>query len=128
MALGSLAASITALTPISDLDMTNLLNTGGVELAMKAQPMFLMGQAVGKPPCIPTFATVDGNQTKPSRLCAWPDSGCDCRNPGVPRGNPLPPLPVYFSYAKCGDAAVRIAYNLFYTKDGFVPTKIFGHP
>lgn len=128
VALGSLVSSITALTAISDGDMTDLLNAGGVELALKAQPMFLIGQAVGKPPCIPTFATVDGKQPNASRLCAWPDSGCDCRNPGVPRGNPLPSFPVYFTYSKCGDAAVRIAYNLFYTKDGFVPNKIFGHP
>lgn len=126
VALGSLATT-TAVTSITDPDMSQLLDAGGVELAMKAQPMFLMGQAVGKPPCIPTFATVDGKQATPSILCAWPDSGCHCRNPGVPFQSPLPSFPVYFTYSRCGDGEVRIAYNLFYTKDGFVPNKIFGH-
>ncbi|KHN93973.1 Necrosis inducing [Metarhizium album ARSEF 1941] len=128
LTLVSLAAATAAVTPMSDADMARLLNAGGVELAMRAQPMFLTGQAVGKAPCIPSWATVNGTQAAPSKLCAWPDSGCDCRNPGVPLGSPLPSFPVYFSYTRCGDAAVRVAYNLFYTKDGFIPNKIFGHP
>ncbi|TWU76328.1 hypothetical protein ED733_005946 [Metarhizium rileyi] len=128
LAFGSLAATAFATTPISDADMENLLDAGGVGLALRAQPMFLIGQAVGKPPCIPSWAIVNGTQASASKLCSWPDSGCDCRNPGVPLGNPLPSFPVYFSFSRCGDAAVRVAYNLFYTKDGFVPNKIFGHP
>lgn len=128
LTLGSLAATTAAVTPIPDAEMEYLLNTAGIELAMKAQPMFLMGQAVGRAPCIPSWAIVNGTQAVPSKLCAWPDSGCDCRNPGVPLGSPMPSFPVYFSYSRCGNAAVRIAYNLFYTKDGFIPNKIFGHP
>ncbi|KID78867.1 uncharacterized protein G6M90_00g025780 [Metarhizium brunneum] len=128
LTLGSLAATTAAATPIPDAEMEYLLNTAGIELAMKAQPMFLMGQAVGRAPCMPSWAIVNGTQAAPSKLCAWPDSGCDCRNPGVPLGSPMPSFPVYFSYSRCGNAAVRIAYNLFYTKDGFIPNKIFGHP
>ncbi|KAK2594315.1 hypothetical protein QQS21_007960 [Conoideocrella luteorostrata] len=128
MALGSLAVPTKAVTPVSDAEMTTLLSCGSVSLAMKAQPMFLMGQMLGYQPCIPTFATVDGKQATPSELCSWPNSGCDCRNPGVPVGNPLPSFPVYYSFSKCSDTSIRIAYNLFYTKDGFSPNKIFGHP
>jgi hypothetical protein len=128
IALWALASTTTSTTPIPDAIMTDWLGRGGVQLALAAQPMFLMGQAVGYPPCMPTFATRDGKQAVSSPLCAWPDSGCYCRNPGVPLGNPLPSFPVYFSYLRCGDAEVRVAYNLFYTTDGFVPNKIFGHP
>ncbi|KAG6025406.1 hypothetical protein E4U41_001532 [Claviceps citrina] len=127
LALGSLAASARALTAVSDAEMTALLGCRAIDLAMKAQPMFLIGQMLRQPPCIPTLATPGGKQAGASKLCPWPDSGCDCRRPGTPVGNPLPSLPVYFSYSRCSETAVRIAYNLFYTKDGFTPRQIFGH-
>ncbi|KAG5989667.1 hypothetical protein E4U54_004285 [Claviceps lovelessii] len=130
LALGFLAAArttTTALTPVSDAEMTALLRDRDPALAMKAQPMFLMGQMLNRPPCIPTFATANGQQAPPSELCSWPNAGCHCRNPNTPVGNPLTSLPVYFSYKRCSETAVRIAYNLFYTKDGFAPRRIFGH-
>ncbi|EFY88462.1 hypothetical protein MAC_05514 [Metarhizium acridum CQMa 102] len=108
LTLGSLAATTAAVTPIPDADMDYLLNTAGIELAMKAQPMFLMGQAVGKAPCIPSWAIVNGTQAAPSELCAWPDSGCHCRNPGVPLGSPMPSFPVYFSYSRGDEKKGRV--------------------
>lgn len=129
LAAGCLAATASAVTPISDSDMSQMLNEGGVSLAMKAQPMFFFGQAMKQPPCIPTFATTpDGKQVPSSRLCEYPDVGCECRNPGVGIGNPSPSFPIYYSYQKCSDTSVRVAYNLFYTKDGSEPNKVFGHP
>ncbi|KAG6073366.1 hypothetical protein E4U16_004732 [Claviceps sp. LM84 group G4] len=107
--------------------MTALLRCHDPELAIKAQPMFLMGQMLAQPPCIPTLATSGGKQATPSTLCPWPKSGCDCRNPGLPVGNSLTSLPVYFSYKRCSETALRVAYNLFYTKDGFTPRGLFGH-
>ncbi|KAM3440218.1 hypothetical protein MY4824_002207 [Beauveria thailandica] len=127
------AASLLALanantTPVSDKDMNDLLNEGGVSLAIKAAPMFFFGQALDHPPCIPTYATDENNkQTPPADLCNWPNAGCNCRTPGVPIGNPSPSFPVYYSYQKCTDTSVRIQYSLFYEKDGFNPAKIFGH-
>ncbi|PNP48105.1 hypothetical protein TGAM01_v200482 [Trichoderma gamsii] len=124
--LVSLAAAI---TPISDSDMTNLLNAGGVELAMKAQPMWFFGQAMNQPPCIPTFATQpDGSQTASAALCAYPNVGCNCRTPGVAIGNPSPSFPTYYSYEKCNSTTIRIQYSLFYEKDGTQPEGILGHP
>lgn len=112
-------STVTAVTPISDNDMTNLLNEGGVSLAMKAQPMWFFGQAMDQPPCIPTWATKDGGQQTPSAgLCAWPNAGCNCRKPEIGIGNPSPDFPVYYTYSKCNDGEVRVAYNLFYEKDG----------
>lgn len=105
-------------TPISDSDMNDLLNEGGVSLAMKAAPMFFFGQALNQPPCIPTFATQNGQQTPSAGLCDWPDAGCNCRTPGVPIGNPSPSFPVYYSYEKCTDRSIRVQYSLFYEKDG----------
>ncbi|KAG5923536.1 hypothetical protein E4U42_004922 [Claviceps africana] len=130
LALGFLTAprtTTTAITPVSDAEMTALLRSRDPALAMKAQPMFLMGQMLNHPPCIPTLATPGGKQAPPSALCPWPDAGCHCRNPDTPVGNPLAGFPVYFSYKRCSETAVRIAYNLFYTKDGFAPQRLFGH-
>ena len=127
-AAGCLATTATAVTPISDSDMNSLLNEGGVSLAMKAQPMWFFGQAMNQPPCIPDFAVRNGQQTPASSLCDYPNVGCGCKNPGVPIGNPSPSFPIYYSYQKCSDTSVRVAYNLFYTKDGANPNGINGHP
>ncbi|UQC87806.1 uncharacterized protein CLUP02_13326 [Colletotrichum lupini] len=116
-----------AVTSISDTQMTTLLNEGGVGLAMAAQPMWFFGQAMNRPPCIPTHAVVNEQQTPGAELCEWPDAGCNCRKPGVGIGNPAPDFPVYYSYSKCNDNEVRVAYNLFYEKDGFTPSGVFGH-
>lgn len=82
LASSLLLATASAVTPISDADMANLLAEGGVELALKAQPMWFFGQSLDEQPCIPTFATDNGAQTPSSALCDWPDVGCDCRTPG----------------------------------------------
>ncbi|KAL0765290.1 hypothetical protein CaCOL14_012039 [Colletotrichum acutatum] len=116
-----------AVTSISDTQMTTLLNEGGVGLAMAAQPMWFFGQAMNRPPCIPTHAVVNGQQTPGAELCEWPDAGCNCRKPGFGIGNPAPDFPVYYSYSKCNDNEVRVVYNLFYEKDGFTPSGVFGH-
>lgn len=116
---GVMSVAKADVTPVSDSDMNNLLNEGGVSLAMKGAPMFFFGQALNHPPCIPTFATTkDNKQTPPADLCDWPNAGCNCRTPGVPIGNPSPSFPVYYSYEKCDDTSIRIQYSLFYEKDG----------
>ncbi|KAL7945183.1 hypothetical protein V8C42DRAFT_324838 [Trichoderma barbatum] len=123
-----LATLAAAANPISDSDMNNLLNAGGVELAMRAQPMWFFGQAMNQPPCIPTFATQNGVQTPSSGLCAYPNVGCNCRTPGVPIVNRSPSFPTYYSYQKCSDNNIRVQYSLFYQKDGTSPQGILGHP
>lgn len=110
-----------ALVSVTDSQMNDLLNEGGVSLAMKAQPMFFFGQAMNQPPCIPTFATdKDDKQTPSAALCDWPNAGCHCRTPGVAIGNPSPSFPIYYSYQKCTPDSIRIQYSLFYEKDGYV--------
>lgn len=114
-----------AVTPIPDADMARLLDEGGVSLALKAQPMFFFGRAMGRPPCVPTWATTgDGQKTASSPLCSYPNVGCDCVNPDKPIGNVAQRFPIYYSYSRCSETMVRVAYNLFYTKDG---TRISGH-
>ncbi|KAF7561767.1 hypothetical protein G7046_g2384 [Stylonectria norvegica] len=76
----SLLAAAQAVTPVSDGDMTGLLNDGGVSLAMKAQPMWFFGQALNQPPCIPTWATQGTSQTPSAGLCAWPNAGSIARS------------------------------------------------
>jgi hypothetical protein len=116
---GLLTTAALAVTPISDTEMTNLLNAGGVDLAMRAQPMWFFGQAMNQPPCYPTWATTsNGAQTPSAGLCAWPNAGCNCRKPGVGISNPGPDFPIYYTYQKCNANEVRVAYNVFYEKDG----------
>ncbi|EPS34974.1 hypothetical protein PDE_09939 [Penicillium oxalicum 114-2] len=108
--------------------MTSLLNLGGVDLADRYAPMWFFGQAMNQPPCYPTWAfsgspsTPDiydsAHQTPAAPQCEYPDVGCHCRNPGVGIGNRGPAFPVYYTYQRCSDTEVRVAYNLFYEKDG----------
>lgn len=74
--------AVSAVTPVSNDDMNNLLNQGGVDLALQAQPMWLIGQSLNQPPAYPTFAIVNGQQTPASPLCNWPNVGCSARTPG----------------------------------------------
>ncbi|QPG95091.1 hypothetical protein C2857_007638 [Epichloe festucae Fl1] len=133
LAAGFLAATATAVTPVSDADMTEMLKNNGIRLAMKAQPMFFFSQMNRYGTCIPTVVrSTKGQRTPPSNLCNWPDAGCECRNPGVKVGHPSPSFPIYFSFKKCSATSVRVAYNLFWTKDGWKEPKSplihFGHP
>lgn len=129
LASSCLAATAMAVTPVSDRDMNELLSAGGVSLAMKAQPMWFFGQAMNQKPCIPVSATQNGNQQTPSsKLCDWPNAGCDCVTPDKGIGNPSQSFPIYYSYQRCAENSVRVAYNLFFQKDGFTPQGVFGHP
>lgn len=124
----ALATGASAVTSIPDANMTDWLNAGGVELAVSYAPLWFFGQSQNQVPCIPTWAfggspdtpdTYDAaHQTKPAAQCNYPDVGCGCRNPGVAIGNPTPPWPVYYTFDQCNSTEVRVAYNLFYQKDG----------
>ncbi|KAK3987650.1 hypothetical protein QBC44DRAFT_331011 [Cladorrhinum sp. PSN332] len=117
-----------AATPISSTTMESLLNAGGVDLAHAAAPMFFFGQAMNRPPCYPTNATTaQGTQTPSVGLCDYPNVGCNCRQPGIGISNRGPSFPVYYTYNRCTPTEIRVAYNLFYEKDGTTPDQIFGH-
>ena len=129
LAGASLIAAAAAVTSYPDSTVTGWLNSGGVQLAVAAAPMWFFGQALNQPPCYPTNATdASFNQVPSGGLCGWPNAGCNCRTPGVGIGNPGPAFPVYFTFSKCSSTQIRVAYNLFYQKDGFTPDGVFGHP
>ncbi|KAI9354852.1 hypothetical protein DFJ73DRAFT_623891 [Zopfochytrium polystomum] len=104
------------------------LASDGLELAYAYSPVWFFGQSQNQPPCIPTWAfsgspsspdVFDAQHKTPSAgQCQYPNVGCGCRNPGVPIANPAPPFPIYYTFARCSDTEVRVAYNLFYEKDG----------
>lgn len=132
LAIGtSLVGYALSLTVYDDQTMQGWLNNGGAQLAIQAAPMFFFGQAMNRPPCYPTTAvTISGNvayQAASAGLCAWPDTGCNCRNPGIAINNYGPTFPTYYTYQQCNSREVRVAYNLFYEKDGFTPSGSGGH-
>jgi hypothetical protein len=127
-ALAALTHHASAATSVSDDQMNSWLNSDGLALADAYAPIYFFGQSQNQPPCIPTWAfggapdlndtfTAD-HQTPAAPQCDYPNVGCNCRNPGVGIGNPSPPFPIYYSFKKCNDNEVRVAYNLFYEKDG----------
>ena len=117
-----------AVTAITNDQMISALQTGGLDLAMAYAPMWFFGQSQNQPPCYPTWAfggTPETNdtyllehKTPPAAQCDYPDVGCNCRNPGIDIRNPGPAFPIYYTFAQCNDNEVRVAYNLFYEKDG----------
>ncbi|EFX03921.1 hypothetical protein CMQ_849 [Grosmannia clavigera kw1407] len=123
-----LAGGTGAVSSVSTDTMATWLSNGGVDLAEAAAPMWFFGQAMDEPPCYPTAALDSSNgQVASVALCDWPDTGCNCRKPGVAISNPGPSFPVYFSFLKCSSSEIRVVYNLFYQKDGFNPSGVFGH-
>ncbi|RAL02984.1 YjbQ family protein, partial [Aspergillus ibericus CBS 121593] len=126
--LGLLAAPAAAITRISNDEMNQFLNHEVVELANRYAPLWFFSQAVNQPPCYPTWAfggsptssdVYDAaHKTPAAPQCEYPNVGCKCRNPGVARGNPGPAFPIYYTFKKCNETEVRVAYNLFYEKDG----------
>ncbi|KAK3382120.1 hypothetical protein B0T24DRAFT_672132 [Lasiosphaeria ovina] len=106
------AAAATA-PPITDTAMAALLAGDGADLALAAAPMWLFIEALWQVPCYPTHATdADGQQTPSAALCSYPNTGCNCRN------HAEPPFPVYYSVSRCDLAEVRVAYNIFFEKNG----------
>ncbi|KAJ5500826.1 Necrosis inducing protein [Penicillium fimorum] len=127
--LAVLAAShVAAFSQITNEEMGSLLEAGGLDLADRYAPMWFFGQAQDQPPCYPTWAFGgspetpdvydDAHKTPGVGACEYPDVGCNCRQPGVDAGNPGPQFPIYYTYQQCTDSEVRVAYNLFYEKDG----------
>lgn len=124
----ALAATACAVTSVSNDQMSTWLNAGGVDLANAYAPIYFFGQSQNQPPCIPDWAfdgtpdtpdTYDAaHMTPPAPQCQYPNVGCNCRQPGVAIGNPAPAFPIYYSYTQCNATEVRVAYNLFYQKDG----------
>ena len=127
-AIAAVAQQATAVTSVSGDQMTSWLASDGVDLANAYAPIWFFGQSQNQPPCIPTWAfsgnpdtpdTFDeAHKTPPAPQCEYPNVGCNCRNPGVDIGNPAPPFPIYYSFKQCNESEVRVAYNLFYEKDG----------
>ncbi|KAK5653960.1 hypothetical protein OQA88_7636 [Cercophora sp. LCS_1] len=117
---------------ISDKKMQKLVEIPkGWEIAMASQPMWFFTQAMGHPTCYPTYAEdlYTREQRHPAKLCEYPDTSCHCRQPGVEPGYKGPGFPVYYSTKRCGESEIRVAYNLFYQKDGFAPgEENGGHP
>lgn len=122
------AGQTAAVTQITDDNMASLLSQGGAELADRYAPMWFFGQALNQPPCYPTWAfggsptsndVYDSSHKTPAAAqCEYPDVGCKCRNPGVAINNRAPDFPIYYTFKRCSDTEVRVAYNLFYEKDG----------
>ncbi|KAL6915469.1 hypothetical protein FSHL1_006920 [Fusarium sambucinum] len=120
LALMAFFLLVSAINHIPDKQMNEWLNAGGIPLAVAAQPMWFFGQSRNQPPCYPTWAIRAGKQAPGGGLCAFPEVGCHCRNPGVKIGNPGPKFPIYYTYNKCNDNEIRVAYNIFFDKDGFI--------
>lgn len=122
------ATGAVAVTHFSDGQMQSYLQGRGVDLAVAYAPLWFFGAALHENPCIPDWAyggsptqpdTYDQSHlTPPAKQCEYPNVGCNCRNPDVGFNHPTPAFPVYFSYRQCNSSEVRVAYNLFYQKDG----------
>ena len=124
-----LVGTVAAITGLSHTAMTHHLDRDIPALALAAAPMWFFGKLGDNDPCYPTSATdAGGHQTLGVEGCDYPDVGCHCRNPDVPPSSPGPPFPVYVSARRCQPGEVRVAYSLFYQKDGTKPEGGLGHP
>lgn len=127
-ALSLLSGSALAVTNFTNSQMQSYLDGNVSSLAQRYAPLWFFSQMDSNLPCIPDWAfsgspstpdTYDAaHLTPPAPQCEYPNVGCSCRNPGVAVNNPLPEFPIYYVYQQCNATEVRIAYNLYYQKDG----------
>lgn len=120
------------LTETTNTEMTTYLNPNNTNaatpLALRYAPLFFFSKLFDHLPCLPTWAfsgTPDkpdiydaDHKTPPAPQCEYPDVGCGCRTPGAEVGSAVEPFPVYYTVKRCSEGEVRVAYNLFYEKDG----------
>jgi hypothetical protein len=130
-----------AASSVTDVQMEDLLNSGGAILATIWAPIWMFAESQNYPGCMPTWAFggqpnqnngdtyAADHQTPGAGSCFYPNVNCGCRIPNTPKGSKTPDFPVYYTYNRCSDNEVRVSYNVFYEKDGaywfWVPT---GHP
>lgn len=69
-------------------------------------------------PCYPS-AALDGNgQPHGVDPTGWPNAGEGCPDPGN-FGKGSNPFPTYFTVTSCNPDELRVAYHLYFKKDGF---------
>jgi hypothetical protein len=75
-------------------------------------PQWYFARANGHDACWPAPAFVNGAQHAPAPLKAWPDSDTGCPQRGTP-------FPTYTGVRTCFGTEVRVAFTLYWPKDGF---------
>ncbi|KAL7275473.1 hypothetical protein RUND412_001580 [Rhizina undulata] len=129
-AMLALPATVTANNPLCSCVVDeDLAKNHAKKLAMASRPMFHFAQTLKQKPCYPVSALQpDGSQTPYAEMKPYPQTGGGgCPDASLPAvHNPGPAFPVYYVYKKCSDSEIRIAYNLYFQKDGFWPDGL-GH-
>lgn len=112
-----LAATAVAQTPVAD-------GSSLTEFAFAARPYWKFSRALDHDTCWPSYATnSSGDIVEAAELKAFPVAG----QGGCP--DVLTSFPVYWVGRQCAEGDIRIAYNLFFKKDGFAlaGTSVLGH-
>lgn len=135
-------ALVKANTPLDDAYVQNdLTSNNGLEIAYASRPyvclkkilsifynllisfnsLWHFGKSWGNKPCYPSAAlSPEGQQwgVDPSGFDhLWPNAGAGCPDPG-PDGWSNP-FPTYFTVSSCNQEEIRVAYHIYFKKDGF---------
>lgn len=72
----------------------------------------------GNKPCYPSAALGDDGQPHGVEPTNWPNAGEGCADPGAIWSGSNP-FPTYFTVTSCNSDELRVAYHLYFKKDGF---------
>lgn len=78
-------------------------------------PQWNFARAVNHDACWPSDPLPNGNQQAAGTVKAWPiagQGGCPAKGSN---------FPTFYSVKKCNDTEVRVVFNIYFVKDGFVP-------
>ncbi|CAO3693194.1 hypothetical protein G6F70_009091 [Rhizopus microsporus] len=103
-------------TPIPDSQSTDFTS-----FALGARPYWQLSRALNHDMCWPSACVENGAVVPSADLKNFPVAGQGGCPPAGSR------FPVYWNAKKCTDTEIRVAYNLFWKKDGFSPSGIYGH-
>src|SRR5690349_5011804 len=79
-------------------------------------PQWNFARAQNHDACWPADPLANGRQHAPGTLKAWPvpgQGGCPAKGSN---------FPTFYSVKRCNDAEVRVVFNIYFPKDGFVAT------
>lgn len=89
--------------------------------ALGARPYWQLSRALKQDTCWPSSCVENGKIVESANLKKWPVAG----HGGCPDVGSS--FPLYWVGKQCKDTEIRIGYDLFFKKDGFQPSGIYGH-
>lgn len=115
-ALALLAAGTVAASPAAQANNSLPHGSNLQAFVAASRPQWNFARAQNHDACWPADPLANGKQHAPATVKAWPiagQGGCPAKGSN---------FPTFYSVKRCSDTEVRVVFNIYFPKDGFVAT------